>query len=126
MNVRTCRLVAVTSILIALAIAPFRLAAEDDEFHHGDAKVTILQTTDLHDHANGVDHLGLDVDPVTGTSLVGSYARIATYINYVRQTADHPVILVDSGDWTMGTLYDFTLGTRPWRSNSSNACTTTA
>src|SRR5207245_10313875 len=75
--------------------------------------ITILQTTDLHDHANGSGHVGLDVDPSTGTSAVGAYARISAYVNYVRATAGHPVILVDSGDWTMGTLYDLTLASRP-------------
>lgn len=78
-----------------------------------DVPITILQTTDLHHHANGVDHVGLDVDPITGASVVGSYARIAAYVDFVRATAGHPVILVDSGDWTMGTLYDFTLSSRP-------------
>jgi 5'-nucleotidase/UDP-sugar diphosphatase len=75
--------------------------------------VTILQTTDIHDHANGAGHVGLDASPLTGVSLTGAYARIAAYVNHVRSTADHPVILVDSGDWTMGTLYDLTLGDRP-------------
>ncbi|MDQ6801237.1 MAG: metallophosphoesterase [Acidobacteriota bacterium] len=76
-------------------------------------QITILQTTDLHHHANGAGHVGLDVDPLTGTSTVGAYARISAYVNYVRTTAGHPVILVDSGDWTMGTLYDLTLASRP-------------
>jgi 2',3'-cyclic-nucleotide 2'-phosphodiesterase (5'-nucleotidase family) len=75
--------------------------------------ITILQTTDIHDHANGSGHVGLDVNPTTGTSTVGAYSRIATYVGTVRATAGHPVILVDSGDWTMGTLYDLTLGSRP-------------
>src|SRR6185436_16372699 len=75
--------------------------------------ITIIQTTDIHDHANGATHNGLDVDPVNGTSLVGAYSRIAAYINGVRTSAGHPVILVDSGDWTMGTLYDLTLASQP-------------
>ncbi len=75
--------------------------------------ITILQTTDLHDHANGSGHVGLDVDPSTGMSTTGAYARISSYVNYVRTTAGHPVVLVDSGDWTMGTLYDLTLGSKP-------------
>src|SRR5258708_39148271 len=75
--------------------------------------ITILQTTDIHDHANGAGHVGLDVDPVTAMSATGAYARISAYVNNVRTSAGHPVILVDSGDWTMGTLYDLTLGTRP-------------
>src|SRR5258708_17235802 len=46
-------------------------------------------------------------------SPTGSYARIASYLGFVRANSDHPVILVDSGDWTMGTLYDLTLSSRP-------------
>ncbi|HEX9080739.1 MAG TPA: metallophosphoesterase, partial [Holophagaceae bacterium] len=42
-----------------------------------------------------------------------SYARISAYVNEVRATAGNPVVLVDSGDWTMGTLYDLTLGQQP-------------
>jgi 2',3'-cyclic-nucleotide 2'-phosphodiesterase (5'-nucleotidase family) len=78
-----------------------------------DVPITILQTTDLHHHANGADHVGLDVDPVSATSTIGAYARIAAYVNRVRATAGHSVVLVDSGDWTMGTLYDLTLGSQP-------------
>src|SRR5581483_98307 len=80
---------------------------------HGDVQVTLLQTTDLHDHANGDGHLGLDVDPVNATAATGAYARIAAYVGFVRATAGHPVVLVDSGDWTMGTPYDLTLASRP-------------
>lgn len=75
--------------------------------------ITILQTTDIHDHANGSGHVGLDVDPATAMSTFGAYARIAAYVNSVRKTTSHPVILIDSGDWTMGTLYDLTLGSKP-------------
>src|ERR1700737_4943031 len=75
--------------------------------------ITILQTTDIHHHANGSGHVGLDVDPSTGMSTIGAYARISAYVNYVRATAGHPVVLVDSGDWPMGTLYDLTLANRP-------------
>jgi len=82
----------------------------------GDVKVTILQTTDLHHHASGTDHVGLDshlssMDAYRGAQ--GSYARISAYVNQVRATATNPVVLVDSGDWTMGTLYDLTLGQQP-------------
>lgn len=79
----------------------------------GSDVITILQTTDLHHHANGSEHVGLDVNPSTAMSTIGAYARISAYVNYVRTTAGHPVILVDSGDWTMGTLYDLTLGSQP-------------
>ncbi len=82
----------------------------------GDVQLTLLQTTDVHHHAAGTDHVGLDnrlsaMDAYRGDT--GSYARISAYVNQVRATAGHPVVLVDSGDWTMGTLYDLTLGSQP-------------
>lgn len=111
------RAFAVSIFLVVLSATPLMLSAEvnanADAHRQKDVPITILQTTDLHHHANGVDHVGLDVDPISGTSVIGSYARIAAYVDYVRSTARHPVILVDSGDWTMGTLYDFTLSSRP-------------
>ena len=73
----------------------------------GEARVTILQTTDLHGHARGAGHLA-----ASGPAL-GGYPRIAAYVERVRAACGHPVLLVDSGDWSMGTLYDLTLGRRP-------------
>jgi 2',3'-cyclic-nucleotide 2'-phosphodiesterase (5'-nucleotidase family) len=93
---------------------PATVAAKDGGRRDDDrTRITILQTSDLHHHANGSDHVGLDVDPVTGRGATGSYARIAAYVGQVRATAGNPVLLVDSGDWTMGTLYDLTLGKQP-------------
>jgi 2',3'-cyclic-nucleotide 2'-phosphodiesterase (5'-nucleotidase family) len=76
-----------------------------------DMHLTVLQTTDVHDHADGIGWLKDKVTP----GPAGSYARIAAYVNAVRTAADatHPVVLVDSGDWTMGTIYDLTLGKFP-------------
>jgi 2',3'-cyclic-nucleotide 2'-phosphodiesterase (5'-nucleotidase family) len=100
-------------MVAAVALPAAAQNASAPPFDAGARQITILQTTDIHDHANGADHVGLDVDPVTGTALVGAYARIAAYVSNVRATAGHPVVLVDSGDWTMGTLYDLTLGQQP-------------
>lgn len=82
----------------------------------GDVPLTILQTTDLHHHANGTDHVGADshlagMDAYRGAE--GSYARISAYVGQVRASAGNAVVLVDSGDWTMGTIYDLTLGQQP-------------
>jgi 2',3'-cyclic-nucleotide 2'-phosphodiesterase (5'-nucleotidase family) len=101
------------AIVLAAAVAGGALGAPGSHGPRGDVQITILQTTDLHHHANGADHVGLDVDSLTGTSTIGAYARIAAYVNYVRSSTSHSVLLVDSGDWTMGTLYDLTLGTQP-------------
>jgi 2',3'-cyclic-nucleotide 2'-phosphodiesterase (5'-nucleotidase family) len=75
-----------------------------------DSHFTLLQTTDLHDHADGEGPLSAGVP-----GPLGSYARIAAYVNAIRQTAaaDAPVVLVDSGDWTMGSIYDFSIFQKP-------------
>ena len=100
-------------ILIALPIAAQAASRRRAATPPKVEAITILQTTDIHDHANGAGHTGLDVNPTTATSLIGAYSRIATYVGTVRASSSNPVILVDSGDWTMGTLYDLTLGSRP-------------
>ena len=74
--------------------------------------LTILQTSDLHHHASGYGPF-LDYSPGTTNddSVTGGYARLATAINQVRQEQaekDVPVLLVDSGDFLMGTSYDLT------------------
>lgn len=103
--------VATAFLLVATLVAAGVASAANP--HLDAARITILQTTDLHDHANGIEHVGLDVDPVYGTGAIGSYARIAAYVEQVRSEAHWPVVLVDSGDWTMGTIYDLTLASNP-------------
>ncbi len=102
------------SFLVALALPAGLLAREATQHRPvSDTRITILQTTDVHHSANGVGHVGFDVDPLTGLSSKGGYSRIAAYANHVRATAGNPVVLLDSGDWTMGTLYDLTLAQQP-------------
>src|SRR5260370_39894565 len=84
-------LLAAAYILAALAI-PIWLNAQIN----GDTQITILQTTDLHHHANGADHVGLDVDPVTGMGATGAYSRGAAYVKYGLASAGQPVILGES------------------------------
>ncbi len=110
MVLRCARLAFVLTVLIAFPISAQKRRAVT--WPRAET-ITILQTTDIHDHANGAGHVGLDVNPATATSTIGAYSRIASYVSAVRTTAGNPVILVDSGDWTMGTLYDLTLGTQP-------------
>ena len=100
-------------IFVAVFAGCFGDLPNDGAVTSRDLRLTILQTTDLHHHANGAGHVGLDVDATTGMSATGAYARIYDYVKGVRRDAGRPVILVDSGDWTMGTLYDLTLGSQP-------------
>jgi len=88
-------------------------ASADDTY-----PVTLLQTTDMHSHASG------DVPfqsytpmiPGDGSVITGGFARLATEINETRdaKTANgSAVLLVDSGDYSMGTVYDFLWNTDP-------------
>jgi 5'-nucleotidase len=72
----------------------------------GELRVTLLQTADLHDHGKGAGHVA------SAPPDLGGYPRIAGYVAQVR-ACGHPVVLVDSGAWSMGTLYDLTLGRAP-------------
>jgi 5'-nucleotidase len=72
---------------------------------------TILQTSDIHHHASGYGPF-LDYTPMDTSdsdTVTGGYARLATLINDIRdqQAAKCiPTLLVDSGDFSMGTVYD--------------------
>jgi len=68
------------------------------------AAVTILQTADLHNHASGY---GPFLDYPEEPTVVGGYARLATIINNVRGEGND-TLLLDSGDFLMGTPYDIT------------------
>lgn len=74
-------------------------------------KLTILQTSDLHHHAGGYGP-SMDYTPLDTTDkddIIGGFARLAAAIDRVRTErteAGVPVLLVDSGDFLMGTAYD--------------------
>ena len=80
--------------------------------------VTLLQTTDMHSHASGVGPF-LSYTPMitgNGTVITGGFARLAAKIKEIRTAKNDSgsaVILVDSGDYTMGTVYDFLWDTGP-------------
>ncbi len=76
-----------------------------DKLPSGGATVnfTLLQTTDLHHHAE-------------------TYARLATEINRIKQEKpEDSVKLIDSGDFVMGTVYDMTLTSSPTNGNEPPA-----
>ncbi|MCP4694320.1 MAG: bifunctional metallophosphatase/5'-nucleotidase [Desulfobacterales bacterium] len=74
---------------------------------------TILQTSDVHNHASGYGPF-LDYtpgDPTDEDGVLGGYARLATLVTQVRVERNYkniPVVLLDSGDFLMGTVYDIT------------------
>ncbi|HQP32189.1 MAG TPA: bifunctional UDP-sugar hydrolase/5'-nucleotidase, partial [Deltaproteobacteria bacterium] len=96
--------IAVLVMLLAFAAGGCRL---------GNVNLTILQTSDVHHHASGYGPF-LDYTPLDTRDhdqVLGGYARLATLINSIRlhQAARLiPTLVLDSGDFFMGTVYDLT------------------
>ncbi|MCP5102928.1 MAG: hypothetical protein GY950_06105 [bacterium] len=72
---------------------------------------TLLQTSDIHSHAGGYG-ASIDYTPENNRDndgVLGGYTRLASLIASVRnekEEEDNPVVVVDSGDFFMGTVYD--------------------
>ncbi|MEA3486618.1 MAG: metallophosphoesterase, partial [Thermodesulfobacteriota bacterium] len=68
--------------------------------------ITIVHTNDLHSHLLGFSP-NIDYTPLeTGDDkTVGGWARIATVIQDVKQDRSNPVLVVDAGDFLMGSLF---------------------
>jgi len=68
--------------------------------------LTIIHTNDLHSHLLGASP---NIDYTPGTTgddqTIGGWARIATVIGQVRQKRANPVLVVDAGDFLMGSLF---------------------
>ncbi len=73
---------------------------------------TLLQTSDVHHHASGYGpFIDYSPDSLGDDDVTGGFARIATVIEDIRHQqakACIPTLLVDSGDYFMGTTYDLT------------------
>ncbi len=89
------------SVCIAVVVvlcAPF-LSAEPGRF-------TILHTNDLHSHLQGVSP-ELDYSPLApnNDATLGGWSRLAAAIAREREARRNPVLVLDAGDFLMGTLF---------------------
>ena len=68
--------------------------------------ITIVHSNDLHSHLLGFSP-NIDYTPSkTGDdTTIGGWARIATVIKDVKQDRNNPVLVVDAGDFLMGSLF---------------------
>ena len=68
--------------------------------------LTIIHSNDMHSHFLGAAP-NIDYTPlVTGDDeTIGGWARIATVIKQVRGNHSNPVLVVDAGDFLMGSLF---------------------
>ncbi len=68
--------------------------------------LTIIHTNDMHSHLQGISP-NIDYTPEsTGDdSTLGGWARISTVIKKIKKKRKNPVLIMDAGDFMMGTLY---------------------
>ena len=110
-------LLAILAMLaLALTITITGCSSSDSDDHDNNTvSLTILQTSDIHDHAGGYGSAASYSPLITGNDTVhGGYARLAGYISDVKRSRGvNHVLLCDSGDFTMGTVYTMTLPSTP-------------
>ncbi|MFO7979374.1 MAG: bifunctional UDP-sugar hydrolase/5'-nucleotidase [Candidatus Aminicenantes bacterium] len=69
-------------------------------------RLTIIHTNDLHSHLLGHSpNIDYTPETVNDDETLGGWARIATVIKEEKQARDHSVLVVDAGDFLMGTLF---------------------
>ena len=68
--------------------------------------LTIVHTNDLHSHLQGfspeIDYRPFDAGADT---TLGGWSRIAAVIKKTKKERKNPVLILDSGDYTMGSLF---------------------
>ncbi len=71
-----------------------------------DKRLTIIHTNDLHSHILGFSP-NRDYSPdVTGNDrTIGGWARVASAIRSEKEKRDNPVLVLDAGDFLMGSLF---------------------
>ncbi len=89
---------AVLTILIGLVMLP--LGAQTGK------RITIIHTNDMHSRLTGYSP-ELSYTPLTTNDdkTVGGFARIATIISNEKKAGDGITLVVDAGDFLMGTLF---------------------
>jgi 5'-nucleotidase/UDP-sugar diphosphatase len=84
--------------LAILLLSPEVFAAQKE--------ITILHTNDLHSHVLGFSpNIDYKPDMIGGDATKGGWARVATVLKREREKRAHPVLVLDSGDFLMGSLF---------------------
>lgn len=92
------KLLRLVIIIAAVFISTNLLAAEK--------LLTIVHTNDLHSHIQGFSpEIDYRPDMVNADSTIGGWSRIATIIKNTKKDRKNPVITLDAGDFSMGSLF---------------------
>ncbi len=72
----------------------------------GEKLLTIIHSNDMHSHFLGASP-NIDYSPLVKgeDKTIGGWARIATVIKEVKEERSNPVLVVDAGDFLMGSLF---------------------
>lgn len=74
--------------------------------YSAETRLTILHTNDLHSHFMGFSPNGDYSPQVTGNDkTIGGWARIATVIKSTKAKRNNPFLVLDAGDFLMGSLF---------------------
>lgn len=68
--------------------------------------ITIVHTNDMHSHLQGFSP-EIDYQPfrIQGDETLGGWSRVAAVIQKTRKEKSNPVLVVDAGDYTMGSFF---------------------
>jgi 5''-nucleotidase/2'',3''-cyclic phosphodiesterase and related esterases len=68
--------------------------------------LTIMHTNDLHSHLQGFwPEIDYNPNMVNADNTVGGWSRIATVIKSTKKERKNPVLTLDAGDFSMGSLF---------------------
>lgn len=69
-------------------------------------RITVVHTNDMHSHLQGFSP-ELDFRPFAENAdrTLGGWSRVATVIRQTQKTRNHPVLVLDAGDFSMGSLF---------------------
>ena len=68
--------------------------------------LTIVHTNDLHSHVQGFSpEIDYRPDTVNADNTLGGWSRIATVIKNTKNERKNPVLILDAGDFSMGSLF---------------------
>ncbi|MBK7133376.1 MAG: bifunctional metallophosphatase/5'-nucleotidase [Bacteroidales bacterium] len=89
-----------TLLIILSAAVTLSLSAQSEK------KITILHTNDLHAHIEGfAPESDYSPSSVNDDKTVGGFSRIATIIKREKESATGTTLVLDAGDFLMGTLF---------------------
>lgn len=87
-------------------LVPFLLIMISQQIIAAEKTLTIIHSNDLHSHFLGAPPNIAYTPFVTGDDeTIGGMARIATLIKTVKQNRKNPVLVLDAGDFMMGSLF---------------------